>query len=178
MAAETMRDPAKERETPAETATGNPRADFETVYGRYAKDVWRVCVLYFGGRKADAEDASQETFLRYWRAGKKPEPGEHTKAWLIVTAGNVCKDMLKKRDRRNVSLDSLAEVGARDPEQSGVLEALMKLPPKWKTAVYLHYYEGMQASEIADAMSVSESTVYVFLHKGRKRLKEMLEGNA
>ncbi|MBP5230683.1 MAG: sigma-70 family RNA polymerase sigma factor [Clostridia bacterium] len=148
---------------------------FDQVYDRYAKDVWRVCVLYFGSRKADAEDASQETFLRYWRTERKPEGNDHTKAWLIVTAGNVCKDMLRKRERKNVPLDNLAEVGVRDPEPSRLMEALVQLPPKWKTAVYLHYYEGLPAAQIAKAMNVSESTVFVFLHKGRNRLKSMME---
>ena len=152
------------------------RQDFEDCYETYARDVWRVCVLYFGSSKADAEDAMQETFLHYLRTLRKPEPGAHTKAWLIVTAGNVCKDMLRKRDRRNVPLDSLGDVGVRDPEDSGLLQEVLKLPEKWKTAIYLHYYEGMPAKEIAEAMSVSESTVNVFLHKGRKRLKSLLEG--
>lgn len=152
------------------------RQNLEDVYETYSRDVWRVCVLYFGSCKADAEDAMQETFLHYLRTVRKPEPGEHTKAWLIVAAGNVCKDMLRKRERRNVPLDGLAEVGVRDPEQSGLLQEVMKLPEKWKTAIYLHYYEGMPAKEIAQAMDVSESTVGVFLHKGRKRLKSLLEG--
>ena len=149
---------------------------FDEVYSAYAEDVWRVCVLYFGGRKADAEDASQETFLRYWRTERKPAPGGHTKAWLIVTAGNVCKDMLRKKERRNLSLDSLPEVGVSDPEGSGLLTEVLRLPDRWKTAVYLHYYENMPAKEIAEAMHVTESTVFVFLHKGRKRLQEVLKG--
>lgn len=151
---------------------------FETVYETWSKDVWRVCVLYFGSCKADAEDAMQETFLHYLRAARKPEPGGQTRAWLIVAARNVCKDMLRKHERRNVPLDGLEEVGVSDPDTSGLLEELLRLPEKWKTAVYLHYYEEMPAKEIAEIMGVSESTVGVFLHKGRKRLKVLMEGES
>lgn len=150
------------------------RIAFDAVYDRFAKDVWRICMLYLGNPE-DAKDASQETFLRYWRTDNKPDGENHTKAWLIVTAGNVCKNMLKRKDRQAVPLDSLPEIGTREREPSGLLPALQKLPSKWKTAIYLHYYEDLPAKEIAQAMGVSESTVFVFLSKGRKRLKEWME---
>lgn len=149
--------------------------DFESVYDSFSADVWRICVLYFGGRKADVEDASQETFLRYWKADPKPGDAQHTKAWLLVTAGNICKDMLKRKGRHDVSIDNLAEVGANDPEHSDILEKLLLLPTKLKTAIYLFYYEDMSAKEIAAEMGTTESTVFVYLNRGRKQLKTILE---
>ena len=147
---------------------------FDRVYGLFAKDVWRICMLYLGNPE-DAKDASQETFLRYWKTDRKPVGETYTKAWLIVTAGNVCKNMLKRKDRREIPLDSLPETGTEDGEPVGLLPALLKLPDRWKTAVYLYYYEDMPAKDVAKAMGVSESTVFVFLSKSRKRLKELLE---
>ena len=158
------------------SADGRPETllGFDQVYDRFAKDVWRICMLYLGNPE-DAKDASQETFLRYWRTDNKPSGENHTKAWLIVTAGNVCKNMLKRQDRRQVPLDSLPEIGTEDGEPAGLLPALQQLPDRWKNAIYLYYYEDMPAKDIAQAMGVSESAVFVCLSKGRKRLKELLE---
>ena len=56
-----------------------------------------------------------------------------------------------------------------------VVEEIMKLPEKEKTAIYLHYYEGYSGAEIARLLKCRESTVFSYLHRGRKRLKKRLE---
>lgn len=151
--------------------------NFDEVYDCFAPTVWRVCVMYFGARRADCEDALQSTFLRLITAKNPPSDPEHTKAWLIVTAGNVCKDMLRHSSNKALPLSELAEVGV--PFEYGddeTLKAVLLLPKGIKTAVYLHYYEDMPAKQIAKAMGVSENTVFWQLHKGRKLLKEALDG--
>lgn len=81
--------------------------DFERIYNAYAGDVWRVCVCYFGSCRADAEDASQITFTKLLTSPPDTDDIQRIKGWLLVTAGNVCKDMLRSRHRRNIPLDSL-----------------------------------------------------------------------
>lgn len=150
--------------------------EFERIYDMFADDVWRVCVCYFGSCVADVEDASQTTFVKLLTNPPSTDDMQHIKAWLIVTAGNVCKDMLRSRHRRNIPLDSLAEIGyTDDAHDDSVLRAVFKLPAKVKTAVYLHYYEGMSGEEIAELCGVKANTIFWYLHKGRKMLKGILE---
>lgn len=150
--------------------------DFERIYNAYAGDVWRVCVCYFGSCRADAEDASQITFTKLLTDPPDTDDMQRIKGWLLVTAGNVCKDILRSRHRRNIPLDSLAEIGytPQDGDDS-VMRAVLKLPAKIKTAVYLHYYENMSGDEIARLCGVSTNTVFWYLHKGRKLLKDILK---
>ena len=69
-------------------------ADFANIYKKYVDDIYRLC-FSFMKNQMDAEDAVQETFLKYYRHDKSFDTEAHKKAWLIVTASNQCKDMLK-----------------------------------------------------------------------------------
>jgi len=84
----------------------------------------------------------QETFLRLLGSGIGFVSEEHEKAWLIVTASNLCKDTLKKWWRKTEDIDDPA-LGLQQPpfEIDGVLDAIMKLPADQKCAVYMYYYE-------------------------------------
>ena len=56
------------------------------------------------------------------------------------------------------------------------LEKVLNLPDKYKTSIYMHYYEGYSCIEIAKLLHSKENTIYSYLHKGRKMLKDMIEG--
>ena len=60
------------------------------------------------------------------------------------------------------------------PEEESVMEELLQLPPIYRVVLYLHYYEGYKAQEIADMMKVSLSAVLSRLARGRKKLKDIL----
>lgn len=152
------------------------QSEITQVYERHADSVYRVCLLYMKDI-ADREDAVQNTFLKLIRSGKVFESTEHEKAWLIVAAGSVCKNMLRTAWRRRVSLGSeFAHTQAPQAEADETIGAVMALPDKLKTAVYLHYYEGYSGTEIAQMTGAKVSTVYGYLHKGRRLLGAMLEG--
>ena len=69
--------------------------DIEAVFRRHVKTVYRVCYSFMGSA-ADAEDATQATFMRLIDHPRTFESEQHEKAWLIVCASNVCKDVLKQ----------------------------------------------------------------------------------
>ena len=75
----------------------------------------------------------------------------------------------------------MKEVTETDAVQSratdDILEKVMALPPKYKTAIYLYYYEGYSTVEIAEILKKDPSTVRGYLHNGRKILKLELEGD-
>ena len=68
---------------------------FTHVYDRNVDTVYRVCYSFMKN-KSDAEDMTQEAFLRLLSTDIQFENLRHEKAWLIVTASNLCKDSLKK----------------------------------------------------------------------------------
>ena len=126
----------------------------------YSDMVRRIC-LYHLKNIADTEDICQDIFMKYMLYDGNFADAEHEKAWL-----------------KTVPLDVLAEEAVTlEPEQSEVLEAVLSLPAKYKDAIYLHYYEGYSASEIAGLMNSKENTVYSLLSRGRAILKEKLGGD-
>ncbi len=146
------------------------RSEITALYRTHADMVYRVCFTCMRGHRMDAEDALQATFLALIRSGKRFESAAHKKAWLIATAGNTCKNMLKRSHRKDVPLEmelSAAEKGA-NPD---MLCAVLALPERERLCICLHYYEGYTAGEIARIIRCKESTVWGYLHKARARLR-------
>ena len=147
-----------------------------SIYSRNADRVYRVCMMFFKGKRYDAEDAVQTTFLKLMNSGISFKDLEHEKAWLIVTASNVCRDMLRSAWRKKVELDdSRIESAYVHYAGDDVLNSVMALPDKCKTAVYMYYYEGFSCGEIARAMGKTTASVWGYLYKGRAMLKEVLK---
>lgn len=146
------------------------------IYDRHADTVYRVCFAYMKNAP-EAEDMTQETFLRLISHEKPFENQRHEKAWLIVTASNLCKDALKKWWRYSENIDDYTYLAQEPPETGNeVLDAILALPPDYKDAVYMYYYEGFSTVEIARHFNCPESTVRSRLSRARKQLQTMLGG--
>lgn len=146
------------------------------IYDRHVDTVYRICYAYMKNAP-EAEDMTQETFLRLMSCGKAFENQRHEKAWLIVTASNLCKDTLKKWWRHNENLDDYDDLPQNDRETSSiVLDAILALPQDYKDAVYMYYYEGYTTAEIARHLKCPESTVRSRLSRARKQLMNTLGG--
>ena len=147
---------------------------FQSVYDRQVETVYRVCFSFMKNR-ADAEDLTQETFLKLLSCGKQFENEKHERAWLIVTASNLCKDALRKWWRRWEEIGQYEGVPA-DEQDCTVYEAILRLKPDYKTVVYMFYYEGYSTAEIAGYLNCPEATVRSRLRRARSQLKSMLGG--
>lgn len=152
------------------------RERIAAIYSRQADTVYRVCYLYVKNAQ-DAADLTQSTFLRLLQSAPAPafESPSHEKAWLIVTAGNLCKDFLRHWWRRVGPLEDAETAGAGQPSQQDaalVREQLLALPERYRLPLYLFYYEGYSTGEIAGMLRKKESTVRSLLHRGRERLRE------
>lgn len=152
--------------------------DVNRAVEKYADTVFRICILHLKN-KSDAEDIFQEVFLKFALNDKEFENANHEKAWIIRVTINACKDLIKSFFRsRTISIDELISVADEEKEDlSYVLEAVLKLPVKYRDAIYLHYYEGYSALEIGEILGKNENTVYSILSRGRSMLKESLEGD-
>ena len=144
---------------------------------RYADTVRRLCMIHLKNY-ADTEDIFQTVFLKYALSSSDFASEEHEKAWIIRVTLNACKDLLKSVFRsRTAPLDALPEQGAALPEESReLLEAVLSLPLKYRQAVYLYYYEGYAAKEIATMLHKNVNTVYTLLERAKKKLRSALGG--
>jgi len=149
--------------------------EFMEIYNRQVDTVYRLCYSFMK-HHADAEDLTQETFLKLLASGKTFENERHEKAWLIVTASNLCKDALKKWWRRWEDIGQFEHLAAEPKADCTVHEAILRLKPDYKTAVYMFYYEGYTTAEIALYVNCPESTVRSRLKRARSQLKTMLGG--
>ncbi len=151
--------------------------DIEQLYRRHAQTVYRVCYSFMGSA-ADAEDATQATFMKLIDHPRSFESEQHEKAWLIVCASNLCKDILKSAARTRVT--QMPEQEPADQRQAQpldeTLDAVLRLPDKYKDVVYLYYYEGYKTDEIAQMLGEKPSTVRNRLADARAMLKKTLGG--
>lgn len=137
----------------------------------YGPMLFKLCFVMLRNRQ-DAEDAVQDTMLQYLRKAPTFESAGHEKAWLLTVAGNRCRDMLRFKLRHPVvQLDELRAC-AEQPEDTGILSALMSLPDKYRLVMTLHYAEGYTSEEIAPLIKRTPSAVRTRLKKGRELLKE------
>lgn len=146
---------------------------------RHADTVRRLCLIHLKNH-ADTEDIFQNVFLKYALSSIRFESEEHERAWFIRVTLNACRDLLRRFFRsRTVSLEKLVEQPAQiAPDHREVLEAVLALPQPYRDAVYLHYFEGMTASQIGEALRKNVHTVYTLLTRARQRLRETLGGDA
>ena len=132
-------------------------AEFERLIGLYSGTVYRTAYCRTGSA-ADAEDIMQETFLRLYTSELAFENDEHIKAWLIKTAANLGKNLMKSGWYR-FSEPITAKTEERPAKETksreeGILPLILKLKPKNRLALYMHYYEGYSVREIA-AISIN-----------------------
>lgn len=154
-------------------------ADAAAFVQRYSGMILRLCFTYSLGR-ADAQDICQNVFLKLLQSDRRFDSEGETRAFIIRITINECKDVLKSGwRRRSVPLDELIEreVPFLPEENTGVLAAVQRLPVKYREAVYLYYYEGYNAEEIAAMVGAKPAAVRQRLARAREKLRKELEGS-
>lgn len=149
------------------------RDEFEAFYNKYKEYVYRLCYTYMK-RAADAEDCAEDVFVKVLSYNLKFNGEEHEKRWLAVAASNHCKNKLKKRNRDEAPLSETAET-EEENKNDEVLQAVLSLPDKYKSVVWLYYYDGYKTAEIAAILKKPASTVRNLLFEARAILKKVLE---
>ena len=149
-----------------------PADDIETLISQYGDMLFRLCLIMLKN-ESDAEDAIQETCIRYFQKAPLFDSKEHQKAWLIRVATNKCRDMLRFRVRHPQIDDEDISKFIPDSSDSGILEALTMVPEKFRLVLTLYYIEEYRIEDIANIIGRSSSAVKMRLQKGRKLLEEI-----
>ena len=165
---------------------GALRLKTDDIIDKYADMVYRIAVNETGNRE-DAEDIFQEVFLRLVRYRDRIANEEHLKAWLIRVTINCAKK--QKGSFWNRKVDSMEKSAQEQSDErtanayetvenadSPVLLAVRELPEKYRSVVYLFYYEEMSIAQIGKLLGEKESTVKSRLYRAREILKMKLEG--
>ncbi|MBR1529617.1 MAG: RNA polymerase sigma factor [Oscillospiraceae bacterium] len=142
------------------------------------KDMLYRTALTMTRSHADAEDIMQEVFLKYFRYAPEFASEEHRKAWLLRVTINESRNLLKsfwKSRRTDLDPADFPQKQAGSQKNSGVLQAVLQLPEKYRIAVYLYYYEEYSIKEIAGITGRSEAAVAQHLVRGRNKLRKILE---
>lgn len=148
---------------------------FEMFYERNYKLVYRVCYTYMQN-SYEAEDITEDTFVKVLTGKFVFNDEAHEKAWLTVTAMNLCKDKLRSWwHKKTTPIEQMDEaVHSQEIEHDETLDTVMKLPTKYKDVVYLYYYMGYKTEEIAKLLHKPSSTIRNNLMDARKILKNKL----
>jgi len=178
-------DPARasvdERQLARRAVAGDGRA-FAEIVERHKGSVLGACRRYVGD--PEAQDLAQETFVRAFVHRERFDPERPLKPWLLAIARNLCLDRLRALDRRQLSEPDMstyphpaddAEAAVASRQQLELLErGLAQLPEGQREAVVMFHLEGMTYLEMSDVLGVPIGTVMTWLHRGRKRLRELV----
>lgn len=149
--------------------------EMATLYRQYVGMVYQICLMLMKN-VPDAEDATQTVFRKVMEYKEPFRDREHEKAWLIVTARNECRDQLKHWWRRKrESAEVLQHMSCEQPQDDGLKELIWGLPEKDRLVLYLHYYQGYNAQEVAELLGTNSSTVRSRLVRVRQKLKLRME---
>ena len=142
---------------------------------KYKNTVFRAAYSYCGN-KSDAEDISQEVFLKFYTLDRVFQSENEEKAWLIRVTVNKCKDIFKSSwYKTKTSLEECREVYSMNESQSELIDVLMSIPEKYRIVIHLYYYEQYSVQEISEITSRKESTVQTHLQRGRKLIEKKLK---
>lgn len=164
------------------------RDEFSTLIAQYTPMVFNL-VYRFTQDRMEAENLSQETFLRAWRALPRLKPDLPFKPYLLQIAMNLCRDWARKNRRRwneSVDIDDAQDWLADESDdafeqmteselRSHLRTAIDQLPPMYRAVITLRYTEGLSYEDIALALELPVNTVRTHLRRAKARLRACLE---
>lgn len=148
----------------------------DEVVDKYGAMIYRIALTNVKSN-SDADDVFQDVFLTYIKKNKLFNDEEHRKAWLIRTTIICCKKFFSNSwFKKTTELNDTLTIDIPEMENT-LYEALIKLPEKYRTVLYLFYFEEMSIAEIHEALRIKPSTIRTQLTRGRVLMKEKLGGD-
>ncbi len=176
--------PAQELDTDqrVRAAQAGDLVAFESLYRAFSGRVYAICKRLCGDQ-SQAEDLSQETFVRAWQKLGSFEAGTNFKAWLSRVAVNTSLSGLRaqtRRGQRETTVARLPETPGADPGRCAratnvdLERAILSLPPSARRIFVLHDVEGYRHGEIAQMLDLATGTSKAQLHRARTALRKAL----
>lgn len=146
---------------------------FEAIVRRHQTGVYRVALRMLGSR-ADAQDVTQDTFMRAWRSLGRFRSDSAVSTWLYRIVTRRCLDVIAAR-RTTEHLDEGVKTSATDPGVSAeqrerlraVTRAIALLPPEQRAALVLREFESLSYQEVADVLGTTVAAVKGRIHRAR-----------
>lgn len=157
------------------------------LYGQFGDRVYRLCLNVLGS-SSDAEDASQEVFLRIFQKAGTFAGRSQVSTWIHRLTVNYCLNQLKSRKRRTMpSLDALPQAepdslvdGSASLEQretvAQVRAILERMPEEARTIFLLREVEDLSYKEIAEVLDLPQGTVMSRLARARDKFRQIASG--
>jgi RNA polymerase sigma-70 factor (ECF subfamily) len=161
------------------TCLDGDRDAFGAIVERYQRVLFTVAVRMLGNRD-DANDATQNAFVKAYQHLRSFDPGRRFFSWIYRILVNECQNQM--RDRRPVEPlppdlavgDSPADALDAEERRRRVQSAIVALPPDYREVIVLRHFGELSYDEIADALGVTTEIVKSRLHTARQRLSRML----
>lgn len=159
---------------------GDPEA-FTVIIDTFEKPVFNLCYRMLGNLE-DAEDASQETFLRAYQSLRMYDRARPFGTWLLSIAAHFCIDQIRRRRYPTVSFEDLAvpDVPDNSPdiekkltikeEQNQIRSLLHKLDPVDRAGIVMYYWYDLSYEEISKSLNLSVSALKSRLHRARRAM--------
>jgi RNA polymerase sigma-70 factor (ECF subfamily) len=157
-------------------------AAFEGIVRRWQRPLVNMAYRFCRDRTR-AEDMAQEAFLRAYRKLSHWRSDAPFSAWLFALAANLYRSELRRIPMRTVPLENIAEPSDPRPRSSvieveqrehAVRQAVSRLPPKYRDAVILYYFQGQDVSAAAKTLAMTEGTLKSRLFRARELLRSKL----
>jgi len=151
----------------------------------YGNRIYRLALRYTGNRP-QAEDITQETFLKVYQNLDRYDQNRPPGPWIFKIATNLCRNWL--RDNREIALNFDEETRSANPgpeelylaqeEKAELLQAIYRLPEKYREVIMLKHVSELSYNEIAETLNLDLSLVKNRLYRGRLMLRDSLtKGN-
>jgi RNA polymerase sigma-70 factor, ECF subfamily len=160
---------------------------FEAIFQLYERQIYGFIYRMMGNAE-DANDLTQECFIRAYRALSQTNDDLNISAWLHRIASNACLDVLRRRQRirwlpweshkhehllHGKPLDEPESNALRNETQITVQQVISQMSPRNRMALILREYEGMSCEEIGQIMGLSRSAVKSVLFRGREEFRRI-----
>jgi RNA polymerase sigma-70 factor, ECF subfamily len=170
-----------------ESCRSGDREGFRALYDFYKDRIYSISLYFFQGDAATASDITQQVFLKLMTSIHQFRGNAEFSTWLYRLVVNACMDAPRSRKlqkwaagqsslERFIAPGSQEEDYARAQIADSVRTAVSALPPKFRIAVLLRYFDDLSYGEMAKVLNCSTGTVASRLNRGHKMLAERLKG--
>ena len=180
--------PLSDREVSAElieSCRAGDRDAFRVLYDQYKDRVYSLSLYFFHGDESIAADVTQQVFLKLITTIGQFKGESAFSTWLYRLVVNACQDITRRRKSGALAVGRLEEFAAPGSQEDDyqraqmtrlVRAAVSALPPKFRLAVLLRYFDDLSYEQMAEALHCSMGTVASRLSRGHKILAERLKG--